>query len=59
MNKINVDAVPDEDGKMKHLKFDGEFIEPPAEPEPDEPVSVGAVDTPPDDEGSEPENNDE
>ena len=59
MNKIDVEAVRDEDGKMKHLKFEGEFIEPPAEPEPEEPVGVGAGDTPAEEEESEPENNDE
>ena len=59
MNKIDVEAVRDEDGKMKHLKFEGEFIEPPAEPEPEEPVGVGAGDTPAEEEESDPENNDE
>ncbi len=43
-NKINVDVHRDENGKMKHLKFESEFVEPPAEPEPEEPVGVGAGD---------------
>ncbi len=52
-NKIIVTVSRDDDGKMKHLKFESEFVEPerPA-PEP-EPVGVGAeeetspADTPP------------
>ena len=45
-NKINVDVHRDDDGKMKHLKFDGEFVEPPADEKKDEeePVGVGAAD---------------
>ena len=42
-NKINVDVNRDSDGRMKHLKFDGEFVEPPESPE-EEPVGVGAGD---------------
>ena len=44
-NRINVDVHRDDDGKMKHLKFEGEFIEPPADEKNDEePVGVGATD---------------
>ena len=43
-NKINVDVHRDDNGKMKHLKFEGEFIEPPEPPEEEEPVGVGAGD---------------
>ena len=43
-NKISVDVHRDSDGKMKHLKFDSEFVEPPASSEPEEPVGVGASD---------------
>ncbi len=42
-NKIDVDVHRDSDGRMKHLKFEGEFVEPPAAPE-EEPVGVGASD---------------
>ena len=55
MNKILVD-LHREDGKMKHLKFDGEFVEPetkPDPPEPSEPVGVGAGDEGGDDENGE------
>ncbi|MEM9940448.1 MAG: ATP-dependent Clp protease ATP-binding subunit [Planctomycetota bacterium] len=38
-NKIVVDAVRDDDGKLKHLKFDSSFVPP---PEPTEPEAVGA-----------------
>jgi ATP-dependent Clp protease ATP-binding subunit ClpC len=44
-NVIKIDLHRDDDGKMKHLKFEGEYIEPPAaEKEPEEPVSVAAGD---------------
>ena len=42
-NKIDVDVSRDSDGRMKHLKFEGEFVEPPASEEPEEPVGVGAT----------------
>ncbi|MGI9516444.1 MAG: ATP-dependent Clp protease ATP-binding subunit, partial [Pirellulaceae bacterium] len=44
MNKIVVEANRDEDGKIKHLKFAGSYVEPPAPEEPEEPVGVGAGD---------------
>ena len=44
-NKISVDIQRDSDGRMKHLKFEGEFVEPPESPEV-EPVGVGASDDP-------------
>ena len=44
-NKISVDIQRDSDGRMKHLKFEGEFVEPPESPE-EEPVGVGASDDP-------------
>ena len=57
-NLIKVDAVREtytEDGveksKIKHLKFEGEYVEPPASEEPEEPVGVGAGETPNDDNG--------
>ena len=45
-NRINVDVHRDDDGRMKHLKFEGDFIEPPADEKKDEeePVGVGAAD---------------
>ena len=52
-NKINVDLQRDEDGKMRHLKFEGEFVEPPAEEnDEEEPVGVGAGDDASDDSDS-------
>ncbi len=49
-NRIVVDGVRSEKGKkkVKHLKFDSEFVEPTAEPEPEEAVGVGAGETPAD-----------
>ncbi len=41
MNTIVVDLVR-EDGKMKHLKFDGEYVEPEKQLDKEEPVGVGA-----------------
>ncbi len=45
-NKILVDAIRNEDGKIRSLKFDGVYIEPPAKPDPEPeqepPVGVGA-----------------
>ncbi len=41
-NRIVVDAVRNEKGKIKHLKFDGEFVPPPEEPPKEETVGVGA-----------------
>ncbi len=63
-NLIKVDAVREtytEDGveksKIKHLKFEGEYVEPPAPEEPEEPVGVGAGENPADDNnGGESEN---
>ena len=44
-NRINVDVHRDDDGKMRHLKFEGDFVEPPAEEkDEEEPVGVGATD---------------
>lgn len=42
-NRIMVDAHR-EDGKIKHLKFEGTFQEPESNPDDEEPVSVGAPD---------------
>ena len=42
-NKISVDVKRDDKGKMKHLQFEGEFVEPQEPPE-EEPVGVGAGD---------------
>ena len=47
MNSISVDAQRDDDGKIKHLKFNGTYVEPPAPEEPEEPVGVGAGDSEP------------
>ena len=44
MNRIMVEASRDDDGKIKHLKFEGSFVEPKPE-EPEEPVGVGASDS--------------
>ncbi len=41
-NQILVDVARDDDGKVKHLKFDGDYVEPPASDDPEEPVGVGA-----------------
>lgn len=41
-NKIVVEGVRDDDGKLKHLKFNSEWVEPPAPEEPEEAVGVGA-----------------
>jgi ATP-dependent Clp protease ATP-binding subunit ClpC len=41
-NKIVVEAVRNEKGKIKQLKFDSEFIPPPEEPPTEETVGVGA-----------------
>jgi len=46
MNSITVEAQRDDDGKIKHLKFNGSYVEPPAPEEPEEPVGVGAAETP-------------
>ncbi len=47
MNSISVNAQRDDDGKIKHLKFSGTYIEPPAAEEPEEPVGVAAGDANP------------
>ncbi len=47
MNSISVDAQRDDDGKIKHLKFNGTYVEPPAPEEPEEPVGVAAGDSEP------------
>jgi ATP-dependent Clp protease ATP-binding subunit ClpC len=41
-NKIVVEALRDEDGKLKQLQFNSEYVEPPAKEEPEEAVGVGA-----------------
>ena len=41
-NKIVVDAVRNEKGKIKQLNFDSQFIPPPEEPPTEETVGVGA-----------------
>ena len=41
-NKIVVDAVRNEKGKIKQLKFESEFVPPPEEPPTEETVGVGA-----------------
>ena len=41
-NKIIVDAVRNEKGKIKQLRFESEFIPPPEEPPTEETVGVGA-----------------
>ena len=46
MNSITVEAQRDDDGKIKHLKFNGTYVEPPAPEEPEEPVGVGASEAP-------------
>ena len=46
MNSITVEAQRDDDGKIKHLKFNGSYVEPPAPEEPEEPVGVGATEAP-------------
>ena len=48
-NYIKIDVVRDDDGKMKHLKFEGEFVEPPKK-EAAEPIGVGAENKSEDDE---------
>ena len=47
MNSISVEAQRDDDGKIKHLKFNGTYVEPPAPEEPEEPVGVAAGDSEP------------
>ena len=47
-NKIVVDAVRNEKGKVKQLKFDSEFVPPPEEPPTEETVGVGAGEDPED-----------
>ena len=47
MNSISVDVQRDDDGKIKHLKFNGTYVEPPAPEEPEEPVGVAAGDSEP------------
>jgi ATP-dependent Clp protease ATP-binding subunit ClpC len=42
-NKIMVDAVRNDAGKLKSLKFESDFVPPPEPPEPEEPVGVGAA----------------
>ena len=47
MNKINVGVIRTEEGKLRSLKFEGEKIDTPAPPpENEEPVGVGASDSP-------------
>lgn len=41
-NKIVVEALRDDDGKLKQLQFNSEYVEPPAEEKPEEAVGVGA-----------------
>ena len=41
-NKIIVEAMRDDDGKLKQLQFNSEFVEPPVEEKPEEAVGVGA-----------------
>jgi ATP-dependent Clp protease ATP-binding subunit ClpC len=41
-NRINVELVRDDDGKMKHLRFVGEFVEAAEKTELSEPIAVGA-----------------
>lgn len=41
-NKIVVEALRDDDGKLKQLQFNSEYVEPPAEENPEEAVGVGA-----------------
>ena len=41
-NQVLVDAVRNDEGKMKHLKFEGTFVEPPQPENEEEPVGVGA-----------------
>lgn len=55
-NKIVVEAMRDEDGKLKQLQFNSEWVEPPpVEEKPEEPVGVGAGEgeDAPEDSGSE------
>ncbi len=42
-NQINVDVHRDDNGKMKHLKFEGEFVEPSKPEDAEEPVGVAAA----------------
>ena len=62
-NLINVDAVREtqtvdgvEKSVIKHLKFEGEYVEPPAPEEPEEPVGVGAGEGSGDDNGGDSDN---
>ena len=56
MNRIVVGANRGDDGKIKHLKFEGSSVEP-AEPEkPEEPVGVGASESAPDEGGDDTDN---
>jgi ATP-dependent Clp protease ATP-binding subunit ClpC len=41
-NKIVVEALRDDDGKLKQLQFNSEWVEPPVEEKPEEAVGVGA-----------------
>ena len=41
-NKIVVEAMRDDDGKLKQLQFNSEWVEPPVEEKPEEAVGVGA-----------------
>jgi len=43
-NKIVVEAMRDDDGKLKQLQFNSEWVEPPAPEKPEEAVGVGAGD---------------
>jgi len=43
-NRILVDLVRSDDGKMKHLKFEGDYIAPEKDESSEEPVSVAAGD---------------
>jgi ATP-dependent Clp protease ATP-binding subunit ClpC len=52
MNRIVVEAARD-DGKIKHLKFVGSYVEPPLPDKPEEPVGVGAGESGPDEGGGE------
>lgn len=44
-NRIEVDVQRNDEGKMKHLKFEGIFQEPEKSSDDEEPVSVGASET--------------
>ena len=41
-NKIVVEAIRNDDGKLSRLQFNSEWVEPPVEEKPEEAVGVGA-----------------